>query len=375
MTERKNKIKNRKTEVDMCLGNSRVSIIALCAAGIAMFLVCFAAVPAAAAETGDVIEMMDGTLFKNIIIIKEEYDKVRYKIIGQQRGQDAKSDEIREIQRNSYGSSFLAADTSRRAGRYEEAIRSYKNSRMQIPPSSKSKAEPVVTFWIAECYRQWGKYPEAKKEYDKFSKNRSWARHRYLPAIHYGLALISLSQKKYTAADSEFRKLSGGKFGTMWKLRGQLGSGIVQFRKGSHLAALGVFKTVERNAKNDQVTSIEQEAKMWQGKCLLKAKKYTEARDFFKKITDAKRASNKEVMASAWNGLGTAYYGLSRGGSNKNLVHKALMAHLRVALVYSGFRAERLEALRLAANAAGKLGLAKTAKELKREYDTAKENE
>jgi len=359
----------------MCLEKSRVSIIALCAAGIAMLLVCFTAVPAAAQETGDVIELMDKTLIKNIIIIKEEYDKVRYKNIGYPRGQDVKSDEIREIQRNSYGSSFLAADTSRRAGKYEEAIKSYKYSRMQIAPSSKAKAEPVITFWIAECYRLWRKYPEAKKNYDKFSKNRSWSRHRYLPAVHYGLALIYLAQKKYMAAAAEFRKLSGGKFGTLWKLRGQLGSGIVQFEKKSYPAALGVFKTVEKNARNDGESSIEQEAKMWQGKCLLQSRKYKEAKDFFKKITDAKRISNKEVMASAWNGLGKAYYGLSRNGSDKNLVHKALMAHLRVALVYSGFRDKRLEALDLAAKAAGKLRLVKTAKELKREYDAAKGEE
>jgi tetratricopeptide (TPR) repeat protein len=325
--------------------------------------------PLAAQEETDVIITKDSRI-TGITILKEQYDFVTYKMGGTMNAK-IKSSDIRDIQRNSLGQRFRTADANRRAGRYQAAIDTYKTVLTSIQSRSKrDRAKPVVKFLIAECLLKLDKSTESKKEYDAFLKDYARSKHFFIPAAHHGLARLYMDKKSYDSALKEFKTLATTRnFGSLWNLRGELGEGIVKVVKGLFPNALKIFERVEVKAKSQGVSDIEQEAKMWQGKCLLGSKDYRKAVSFFKNITDATNVTDREVMASAYNGLGTAYWGLSKKGSDRELVHKALMAHLRVVLVYSGVRSEYLEALKLAVKEAGKLGLERTARELKQELD------
>ncbi len=299
----------------------------------------------------------------NCKILLDEYDKIK---IRQMETGDMtfKADEIYDIIPSGTGSGHLPKGIELyKEGLYEQAVEKIKSAKSLY--QKKQWVQIYCTYYMGMCYLSMGgKY--VKKGQDMlalFEKNKKWKKHRLVPWALYGTARSAKANGKYSDANKAFSNLEKKKdFGLIWQLTGKAGKGEVAFAQKNYDSAKKMLSDLEKQAARNRNTVLMLMAKAYQAKCWAKQGNVEKAKNIFEDLIKEKNAS-KEVKAAAYNGLGEYYYSQKGGRETK----KALICHLRVAVLYSTVRDEYAKALYLAAKCFDELGQKARAKKLRDE--------
>lgn len=306
----------------------------------------FSAADAAFAQN-DIIETRlhgGGTqTVKNARITKETWKTITYKV-GVSTQFEAAEDVLKIVHGNP-PLQFSRAESARNDGKWSIAIERYESAAKRHP---KKWVEKYSRFYIAECYREWGrsdpaKTTEAIKAYELYLSK--FSDHRFVPNAHYGKALAAEAARNAAKARGSYKELSGGKYGERWGLLGEFGVGKIS-------RDIGILKRVKDKAKRLGMRDIEAAATLFLAEAL-KQSKPKEAMKLYDEIVRNTTQVGKEVLATAHNGLGDCYLKL---GASQQDQKKALYEYLKVVVLYAGVRNQYIYALKKAIRVLEKIG-------------------
>jgi tetratricopeptide (TPR) repeat protein len=306
-----------------------------------------------------------GETLKACRVIADDYDN--FKIKQEEQGESTlKPEEIYQVlPTGSSAGLFPGAMALYDAGQWAEALDKFDQASKAA--SGKEWMPIYCDYYKGMCNVKMGG-ANADKGLDilrKFENNPNLKKHRFTPMVLYGEGEAAMITKKYPEAERVFGVLQKTKeFGQIWVARGHKGAGIVSFAQRKWDSAKNSFKNVEDIARAMRNPALELDAMAYQGKCLFEMAEMDKAKALFDSIikkNDETRAASKEVMAAVYNGLGEYYY--RKEGDKK----KALLAHLRVIVVYSVAQDEYAKALSLAAKCFEELDQKDRAERLRKE--------
>jgi tetratricopeptide (TPR) repeat protein len=310
----------------------------------------------------DQIIKADGTVLKDVEIVRENYEKIVYRHKGS-RVEDSPA-LIREIVHGDAPPIYSQAEGARLAGRYEAAIEAFKKAGELKKPKWLG---PYVSFSLAETYRVAGDadralLDKAAEAYQKFIKKNS--KHLLIPRAIYGLADTFRRKDQYSDAKSQFDKLVEGKFGDRWQLWGKYGKGLTNLTSGANSQAIEEFTTlVDRAGTKKEFRNLVILANLGKGRAFIQEKRFDDAVRFFKRLIERERGAER-VIAGAYVGLGDCFLKQSSSEDNKR---RALFYYLHVVMLYPGAGEEYATALYKAAKLQKQLGNPSAARGLKDE--------
>jgi len=163
------------------------------------------------------------------------------------------------------------------------------------------------------------------------------------PSARLARAMAHLRSGDTAKARQEFTKLraDAAKLGARWGHEGELQ--LQMLDEGKDPAA--ALATYQRLAKETEANfpTVANQAKLRIGRVMIASKKYAEAEAYFRRILDQRVASTGDVIAGAWNGLGTSLR--NKPGATEADQKEALFAHLRVVVSFEDVEQEQPEAL------------------------------
>ena len=181
---------------------------------------------------------------------------------------------------------------------------------------------------------------------------------RMAPAAIRGLGLCWLEEGNTDDARLEFEKLAErDEYGEEWMLHGKLLLARMKSAAGKHEEAMRLCKEVTDKCLTDGRNVLLLEAKFVRAELLVATKRYDEAFNAFGQIAEAAHETDFKTRARACNGIGDALLGANRA-------QEALLAYLRVRVLYFQNRDELPHALYGAARCFTLLRKANEAREL-----------
>ena len=311
------------------------------------FILCLAAclaIPAVAgaAEVTDTIKMGKDRLISGTIT-DETYEFVFYTAGQAAAAGRVRQCEVESIEWGGRSTHFLAAETARVRGDYDEAISRYLEAMKSVLAARKFFVEPYCTYYIGLCNQQLGKLDEAQKYFAKLIKD--YPKARFFPYANVALGELLMSQQQYDKATECFSVVGKGVDSTLgrpifcediyYTARLRITDALVA--KNDLQAALteldNVIRETERSFPEISLSALRSKAMV-----LVKQQKTDEALKIYRDIIDRSvkgmdgSTSDRElklsvIVAQCYNGLGEAYV------ANGNKHKEALLEFLRVVTV------------------------------------------
>ena len=317
--------------------------------------------PEALAAGKDEVVLKTGRGVPGLTVLSETYESVEV-----DRDGDGKADEpfpAEKVANVKYGDApvaFRRAEISLKQGRYAEAAEMFQKALGE---------KNVRAFWlkqhanylIGECLRRQGEndaalLPTARKAYERVISEMP--KGRLVPQAIRGAGLCLLREGRTDDARSWFEKLKEDyKFGEAWALRGMLLLAHANSLAGSHDEALVLCKEVLDDSGLPKYEDLRKDALLTRAALLIAAGKYKEGHEAFTKIARTAAERDVETKAQAYNGIGDGLLGVNR-------VKEALLAYLRVRVLYFKAQEELPHALYGAARCFTVLRKANEAREL-----------
>lgn len=296
----------------------------------------FAGVAVASERGTDRIVLKSGRSFSRVAVLKDGHDKVEIDRDGDGKANETFTAEA--VESISYGDApkaFRQATLDYRVGRFSAAIEQFEAA-LQAEETREFWLKPYSYFYIGECFRQLAEtdkelLPKARAAYERVLLEAPDS--RLAPDAIRGLGLCFLEQGDTDEARSEFEKLvADDRYGAIWGLRGKLLVARVDGALGKYKEGMALCEKVAAAAAAADRKDLAAEAVCAQAELLLAAKEYDKAQQAFRGIALAARESDVKTKAFAYNGIGDALLGEGR-------TREALLAYLRVRVLY--FRARK----------------------------------
>jgi len=310
---------------------------------------------------GDAVVLKDGRRMTRVSVLSDGY-----KTVEVDRDGDGEADEhfpASDIAEISYGDapgSFLLGAAAFNAHQFAKAITHLERS---------LKEEKVRRFWleqqanymIGESRRNLAEgdrslLPKARAAFRRVVVETPEG--RMAPAAIRGIGLCYLEEGDAEGARREFEKLADGdEYGEEWACRGKLLLARLKGRQGKHKEAMALCKEVLDRCRAAKRTDLYTEARFARAELLVESGKYEEAHEAFRDIAKDAREKDFKTQARTYNGIGDALLGAKR-------TREALLAYLRVRVLYFQNRKELPRALFGAARCFTLLRKADEAREL-----------
>jgi len=294
-----------------------------------------AAARAAHAKGQDTVLLDTGRTVPGVTVLREGYDKVEV-----DRDGDGKADEsfpgegVVNVTYDDAPMSFRQGSVFIKQERFKEAADYFAKA---------VEEKDVRAFWLkqhanyllGECRRRMGEtekdqLAEARRAYERVGKEVPDG--RLVPYAIRGLGLCYMEEGKNEAARGEFAKLvEKGHFGAPWALQGKLLLAQLSSREGKHAEALALCDEVLRAAEADTAakkrSDLLGEARLRRAEVLIAAGQHAKAREMFMQIAAETDERNVKIKARAYNAIGDCFLG-------ENRTREALLAYLRVRVLY-----------------------------------------
>ncbi|MCX7703220.1 MAG: tetratricopeptide repeat protein [Planctomycetota bacterium] len=286
----------------------------------------------------------------------ETYKEVNVKIGGS--FQKIPAENIIDIKREKSSLVYQSAEELRAQGNYAEALKKYEAA---MAREGEEWEKIYSAYYKSLCLQMLGtvepaRLKDAVKSYKEFIEK--WKEHRLVPHAHQGRGISAMGSGDWAEAQDAFTKLSGGEYGSYWRLRGKYWLGELAYRRGELANAKKIWAEIlaeaERmgmkdvRAKYELVTALEE----------LDKGNTAKAKSSLEKIVDIGLGGmdpsiGYEVLAKAHKALGDCYY--KEAGGDKAKMRKALFEYLKVILLYSLSKQEYIHSLQMAIEISKKL--------------------
>ncbi|MFG0316555.1 MAG: tol-pal system YbgF family protein [Planctomycetota bacterium JB042] len=293
-----------------------------------------------AEASADEIRFVDGRKpQQNVEVLDETLDKIEYRLAGVRQTQSYPSDKVLEVVYTRASDEYDVAMENLEFGAFSDAADLFKVA-AQDARRQKGLAAKCL-FLAGDAYRRGGMFDQAIKTFDDLESQHPDS--RYVPEARLARGLSYLQSGNEGKARQEFGKLrsDAGKLGARWGYEGELRVQMLDESKDPGTA----LATYRRLAKETEMShpTVANQAKLRIGRVLIAQGKSDEAEAFFRRILDQRSASAREVVAGAFNGLGTSLR--NKAGATAAEMKEALYAHLRVVVSFEEVAHELPEAL------------------------------
>jgi tetratricopeptide (TPR) repeat protein len=313
------------------------------AAVLVLLLVCSAAGPAPARAAGgeDDVALLDGSSLKNVTVLQAHHDEVRVDTDGD--GQADRNVPAGSIVDITYGDEPLAL----KQGRFHLDSGNHNKARAEFREALEEKEArafwlvPAARYAIAESLRR---DPEggrealerALAEYQTIIEDHP--RSRRVPYAIRGIGRVKLAMGDAAEAQTQFEKLAGGRYGSIWTLRGKLGKARALSARDRAEQGLALAQQVIEAAREPGLFDVRSEAEDVRTELLFNAGRYEQVRKIYRQMAEAAPETNPGVKARAYNRIGDAYLA-------ENKVKEAVFAYLRVRVLYPDKKEQLAHAL------------------------------
>lgn len=309
----------------------------------------------------------DTVLLKNrqpaagLTVLREGYDKVEADRDGDGKADETfPADAVTNVTYHDAPMSFRQGAASFRLGRFKEAAEYFSKALSEKDVRS-FWLQQHANYFIGECRRQLAQknkklLAEARQAYERVIETVPDG--RLVPFAIRGIGLCRMAEGKLDAARREFEKLSAqDKFGKTWTLRAKLLLAQIHSKAGKHKEAQKLCDEVMKMTRAAHHADLRREATRTRADVLTAAGEYAKAREIFLQI--ARETDERDVKAKArlYNAIGDCFLGEKR-------TREALLAYLRVRVLYFKDRDELPRALYGAARCFTILRKSKEADEL-----------
>ena len=321
--------------------------------------------PAALAAGKDTVALKTGKRMSEVTVTKDGHEGIEVDRDGDGIADETLApDKVAEVIYGDAPQLYLLALASIKNAQYAKAVEELGKALQE---------KKVRGFWLkqhgnylmGECYRRMAGADKALLAKARAAYERvlaETAQGRMAPAAVLGVGLCHLREGNLNDARRRFEKLEmAGEYGDVWVQRGKLALAEVHSRNGDHDDALSLCAEVAKTAK---LAEILGQAARARGRLLARAGRLDPALKVFSDI--ARKSPDKDIdaKAAAYNGIGDVL-------AAKNRVREALLAYLRVRVLYFKSRDELPHALYGAARCFRILKRAKEARELVAELEKA----
>ncbi len=286
----------------------------------------------------DTIKFADGRKEQdNVTVTDETLEKVEYRLPSIRQPQSYPADKVLEVEYSDTSDEYQLAVENYQGGYYADAAPLFLAAAADARKKEGLKAQCV--FKAGESYQRAGNFAEAVRTFDQLMAEM--AQSRYVPHAQLGRALSLLRGGDANRARQGFQKLKSSGYGGRWEKEADLHLMILDEGKNSSQALDGYQRLITETEKDYPM--VANQAKLRIGRVYIASKQYDKAKQYFQTILDNRAGSSREVIAGAYNGLGTAIR--NQGTVSKADWKTSLFAHLRVRVSYSDVDAEQAEAL------------------------------
>lgn len=320
----RNRIENRRTEAMMVPAT-------ICAALASLALVLAISAEVAAQMTGrDEVVMADRTRLRNVTVIAENWDEVLIDTTGD--GNVDRTVPTSEVTRVEYGDTppaWRRGDTHYRAGRFSAAADEFEKA-MEAQGVRDSWRKPHGLFNLGRCYLEMGR---AEPDHlDKAISNfreviEEHPKARTVPDSIHGLATAYVAKGQQEDAQNEFMKLESGEYGEEWQRRARMELASLMAERRDFDAALefaqGALELAEESGQDENIF----DARVAYYETLAKAGRGDEAYQSLQDMAAEFPEHAVSRKARIYNALGDALMSQDR-------VHEAVLAYLRVQVLY-----------------------------------------
>lgn len=196
----------------------------------------------------DVVIMRDGTTYgvsTSGQIRSATYELVKFRLDGTRADQNLEGDDVLRIEWKREGSSTRQGRGDLAAGRYEEAVKRFRNDHGNPEEMYAGNAK----YLTAVAYLRWAnedssKAQDAVKAFQEYLSEFESKKHFYVPEAVASLAEAQIALGKFAEAESSYQKLASGSLGAGRVLNGRLGLAEVQLAQKKYDEARSAFSTL-----------------------------------------------------------------------------------------------------------------------------------
>ncbi len=296
-------------------------------------------------RNGDVVS---GGSAGEMTIKSATYEDVKYRLPGTSRDQSRKASEVVRIRWGSeVTSAYKNAEGAREAGDFADAVK-----RFTSQASGTGRSRINAQYFLGVTYLAWGlndssKYTDAVTAFRAYLAENESKKDFYVPHATLALANALTAAGKFSEAESELTKLTGGKMGPTWVVGAKLGLAEVKLAQDDFSGARQLFGELRTNGAVIGDSEFKGKALLGYAKSQLGQKQYGPAIKTVKEELLAQGGRTPERMdrfaASGFLVWGQAEQ--AQAGSDKKKLQWALIRYIRAAAIAPQHTEDLAEAL------------------------------
>lgn len=187
-----------------------------------------------------------------------------------------------------------------------------------------------ILFYRAEAVREWGRFDKEKnKDAEKLYEDllNKYPDNIFKARAMLGNAVASIQAGKYKDAREKIEIIKKAMPVSRWDVLADLWLGRIHVEEGNFSKAASVYRRIS-NVTDD--SEIKLEAQLGEIKSLAGEERYDDAFRRAGKLIES--TDDPKILGSTWNVVGDCH--LARAPENPEEIKRALMAYLRVVVVY-----------------------------------------
>lgn len=295
---------------------------------------------AAAVARADTIRFVDGRKpLTEVEVLDETLEGVRYRIKNVRQIQTLPAEKVLAVEYAKVPEDYEIAQDNMDAGAFQAAAELFLAAAQD---ASRKKGLAAKCYLLAgDAYLKAGLYEDAMRVFDDLVAKFPESRYAPEARLKKGIALVKSGQAQRARQVFSALEREAGKVGARWALEAKLQLLRLDEAKDPK-AALEAYEGLLKEAGSKYPT-VAHAARLRIGRVLTALGRYDEAIAAFREILAKRSDLPREIVAGAFNGLGTALR--SKPNATPEELKEALYAHLRVFVSYPDVVDEQPEAL------------------------------
>jgi len=297
---------------------------------------------APAAVRADTIKFVDGRrAVGSVTVTDETLQKVEYRSTHMRQMQSYPADNVSEVIYTEPPEEYELAQENLELQAFEDAAKFFK---LAATDASRQKGLAAKCLFLAgEAYRRGGLVDQAVETFADLIQSQPESRYVPYASLQRGMALAQSGDARRAKAAFESLKTEAASngYGDRWGFEADLQIAVL----GEKENPTGALETYQRlaGATENRFPSVSNQAKLRIGRVFVATGQFEKAQQFFRTILENRAASSREIVAGAYNGLGSALRNDAK--ATEADLKEALYHHLRVIVSYPDVVGEQAEAL------------------------------
>lgn len=297
--------------------------------------------PAVHAAGGDKVVLHDGTTLADVTVLKADHDAVAVDTTGDGAAdRTLKGGEVARIDYEDSPMDYRRGLFRMGAGEYDDALARF-SAALRAKEARAFWLEPEARYMIAECLRLKANDAQGYREAEEAFRVvlETAPKSLAVPRAMQGIGRCLLGADRAAEAERQFDKLIVGEpYGREWALHGKLGKARALSAQGKADAGVKLAAEVMEATKGTTMVALHATAEDTWTDLLFAAGEYAKVRAIFQAAADAAAQHEVAARAHAYNRIGDTYLA-------ENAVKDALLAYLRVRVLYPNDDEELARAL------------------------------